>query len=155
LRLVTASRVSGNRAEDGVIEDGVGDQTAGIVSFAVGRQLQWVAGTAIDRAVAFGVTLELGCVKRLDVPSMILIEVREAVVEVYVRTDIVRDAELEGADSGVCDVDGAVRRSPRLGSPAPLWSSEVGRFEGVGILVLWNVREVGSDIGSVTSGVIN
>lgn len=112
MRLVTASRISGNRAEDGVIEDGVGDQAAGIVSFAVWCQLQRVASTAIDRAVAFGVTPELACVKRPDVSSMILIEVREAVVEVYVGTDIVRDAELEGADSGVCDIDGAVRRSP-------------------------------------------
>ena len=123
--VVTACSIDRDGTEDSIVENGVGNQTAGVICFSVGCQFQRITGAAVDCAVALGIAFELIGVKRLDVSSVVLIEIREFIVEVYVRSDVVWNAELKSADSCVCDVDCAVRRSSRFCPPAPLWPGEV------------------------------
>ena len=72
--------IDSDRTEDGVIEDGVGDQSAGVVSFVVRSQLQWIASAAVYRIVTLGLTFQLIGVQRLDVSSVVLVEVCKPVV---------------------------------------------------------------------------
>ena len=73
--------VQGKWASDGVIEQRVGNQTTGIVSFSIRRELDWIAGAATDCAIGDEGSIQLASIERLDVSSVILIEVGEFVVE--------------------------------------------------------------------------
>ena len=123
--LVTAWWVDSDGAKDGVVEDGVGDQSAGVVSFSVVVQLQRIAGGTVYGAIALRIAFELIGVERLDISSVILVEVCKLVIEVHMWSNIIRNVELKSADSGLGDVDGAVWRFPRIGGYAPLWPGEV------------------------------
>lgn len=100
--------------ENGVVEDGVGNQAARVVCFAVWGESEGIAGAAIDAAIASSGTSELVGVERLDISSVVLIEAGEAVVEIDMGADVVGDAELERADGGVFNADGAIWRTDRL-----------------------------------------
>ena len=105
---VAARSIDRDRAEDGVVEDGVGDQTTWVECLSVRCQSQGIAGAATYCIIVLCIALELIGIEGLDVSSVVLIEVGEAVVQVNVRANIVRDTELKGADSGVGDVHGTV-----------------------------------------------
>lgn len=72
----SASRgVNSKWGVDGVIEDGVGNQTTGVVRLALVIQFDGVAGRATDGAVTKGLTFQLVGVKGLDISAVILVEV--------------------------------------------------------------------------------
>jgi hypothetical protein len=105
-------------AEDGIVEDRVRNESAGIDSLAI-FQLERIAGAAVDGVIAESIATELRRVQRLDVSAVVLVEVREAIVEVDWRANVVRDRELQRTNRRIGDVDCAIRRPNRLNFSAP------------------------------------
>jgi len=88
---------------EGVVEHRVGNETTGIVWLAIDR----VQGPAVARInVAHGASgsFQLLNVHALNVTSVVLVEVGQAVVEQNGRLDVVGDLEAEDADAGVLDL---------------------------------------------------
>ena len=84
-----------------VVEDGIGDEAARIVRLVChGIKAQRITITAADAVVAAEVARKLRLVKRLDVSSMVLVKVGEAVVQKDVRAHVVRNQELQLANVG-------------------------------------------------------
>ena len=110
--------IDGSRAEEGVVEDGVGDQTTGVIGEAGAICLQWVASAATDGVVAQEMALELISVERLDISPVVLVEVGETVVEVDRRANVVWDVELQGTDGGP-NVDRTIGWSHHLHFSSP------------------------------------
>jgi len=101
-----ALRIEEDGTEEGVIEEGIGNEATGVICLVRdGVDAQRIAVAGPDAVVAPEVTAELGLVERLDVSSVVLIEVCEAVVQKDVRADIVGNVEAQLAN--VCD-DGSL-----------------------------------------------
>lgn len=126
---LAAGGVHCDRGIQCIVKDGVGNQTAGVVRFAVVVQPQRIARTPLDGAIAQGIALELVCVQRLDVSPVILVEVGESVIEVDGGADVVGDRELKRADRSILNLD-AVRRVCSVQRLSPLRSHRaISRFE--------------------------
>ena len=102
-----------------------GDQATWVISLPTRIQFQRIASAAIYRSVALGPDLSLIGVERLDVSSVVLVEVRQFVVEIDMWSNVVRNIKLKGADRCSRDVDGAVWWSSRGCRPLPLRPGEV------------------------------
>lgn len=81
---VTVDHVKEDGGVEGVVEDGVGRETAWVIwlldaIFSDGRQRCAVA--VVDVVGGYGFSGQLICVEGLGVPSVILIEVCESIVE--------------------------------------------------------------------------
>lgn len=130
IRLVGAvaiPHVEKDRAGEGVVEQRVGNQAAGIVRRAAGVEPQRVAVGVMHGAVVKGIALELLVVEALHVAPVVLVEVGELVVEQHGRTHSLRDVKLQRAlldvsrhlDSVVRHVDGrALPHGRNLGGVA-------------------------------------
>lgn len=94
--------VEQDRAEKGVVEYGVCDKTArivGLASVTIDRQRRAVAAT--DATVVAKSARQLVLIVRLDISSVVLVKVCEAVVQEYVRSNVVGKIKLQLADSGL------------------------------------------------------
>lgn len=78
---------------EGIVKDGVGDQSTRVICLALVVVSQGVARAVVDGVVAKSLTFQLICVERLDISSMVLVEVRETVVEIDWRSNVIRDVE--------------------------------------------------------------
>jgi len=101
-----------------VVEHGVGDEAAGVVRLAcLGVYVQRRAVARAEVAGTAGITLELLDIDGLDVAAVVLVEVREAVVEQDWRLDVFRDVEAE--DAHVCLLHDAGFEGVVFASPTP------------------------------------
>ena len=143
INIAAVGWIQGKWASDSVIEQRVGYQTTGIVSFSIRRQLDWIAGAATDCAIGDVLSIQLASVERLDISSVILIEAGELVVEENRRTDIVRDVELQCTDANVFLCHAKLRRVVAK-VIFPLWWLSALGLEGRGVLVAgYGVKGVG------------
>lgn len=119
-----------------VVEDGVCDQAAGVVwFFGGGVGDEGGAGVASPQgAQIHRIAAKLAFINGLDVASVVLVKVGEAVVEVHRRVERLGDVELEGADLGVEAVDAVADAFPARGLEG------AGVFEG-------GAHLVGGDVG--------
>jgi hypothetical protein len=85
-----------DRVIERIVKDGVRDETARIIRLS-GRRVgfDWITGAGADGIVVYRNSLELVGLERLDIASMILIEIREAVIEENRRVHILRDVEIQ------------------------------------------------------------
>lgn len=86
---------------DGIIEERIGNQTTRIKAFPSGWvNLEWIAITRRDCAVAPRLTHELILVVTLYIASVILVEICQAIVEQYRRSEIIGQSELQNTAIG-------------------------------------------------------
>lgn len=93
-----AGPVQRERRENRVVEHRVGDQAAGVVGFAVFAELQRVAIAAVDVLGGPLLAVQLRGVEGLYVAAVVLVEVRELVVEQDGRVQNIWNVELHLAD---------------------------------------------------------
>lgn len=99
---IGSGRVQQNRREESVVEDGVGNETAWVVSLAgFAIDCQWRTVAVADAAVVAHSTHQLGLIERLDVSSVVLVEVCETVVKEDMGSNVIRKEELQLADGRV------------------------------------------------------
>lgn len=85
---------------------------------------------------------------------MVLVEVRQSVIQVDWGADIVRDGKLQRADWGVFDLD-TIRWPGGVQRLSPLWPDRaVGGLEGRGDLAVWDRLEFGG-CGGIAVGVVD
>jgi len=114
----TARGVGECQLAERVVEHGVGDETAGVVRLAcLGVYVQRRAVARAEVAGTTRITLELLDIDGFDVAAVVLVEVREAVVEEDRRLDVFRDVEAE--DAHVCLLHDAGFEGVVLASPTP------------------------------------
>lgn len=117
--LGVVARVQQAWRAEGVVEERVCDQTARIVCLTVFTKTQGVTVAVGDGVVINKVSFELILVERLDIATVVLVEVCELIVEEDGRGQVVRDVEAQGANGRV-DVDKAVMVGDCLVAGAPL-----------------------------------
>lgn len=103
-----------------VVEDGVGDQATGIVCFAVRVEAERVARAAANGVIVDGCSLQLIHIQRLDVATVVLVELCEAVVE----------EDGGGHLFGDLEFDGALADGPADGRREVIWVPDVGDLLG-------------------------
>lgn len=87
-----------DRVIEGIVEYGVRNEATRIIRLSRRRvSLNWIAGAVTDGVVVYRRTLELVRLERLDIPSMVLVEIREAVVKEDRRVHILGDVESQSA----------------------------------------------------------
>lgn len=93
------------RRVEGIVEFRVRNQTARIIRLSGSRiQLQRIAVAAVDGRVAAEIALHLRRILGLNISTVVLVEVGEAVVHEDGRADFVLNFELDGADGLVVGV---------------------------------------------------
>jgi hypothetical protein len=124
-----------------VVEHGIGNEAAGIVWLAARPELQRIAVSSIDGSAAYSLSLQLVKVERFDVPTVILIEIRQAIVEIDWGFDIVRYLERQNTD---VRLQGGPIRCPRpvALSLAPLRLCDGGSFESVRYFVVRYISQI-------------
>jgi hypothetical protein len=107
-RIISAGlgRVREHGAGEGIVEHGVGDQSAGIIRLAA-LTIQGSAVRVLNVAVRSLVALELVGIEGEDISAMVLVEVGEVVVEENRRAHLLWNGELE-MTSRVRDADTVV-----------------------------------------------
>lgn len=134
LRLVAlpTRRVAQLRARKGVVEHGVGDQTTGEVRLVlVFIHLKRVATGSVELAVCLRIALELFGIERVDITTVVLVEVGHVVVEQDGGPHVLGDVEAQVAAVGG-DVGAGVREGGldfAVDGPAGVDGLVVG-FEG-------------------------
>lgn len=99
--VVGARGVECDGAEESVVEERVGNETTWVDSLAGFRvDLEWITIAAGDGGVAAEIAHQLVLIVRLDVSSMVLVEVGELIVEEDGRANVVGNVELQHADVG-------------------------------------------------------
>lgn len=91
---------------EGVVEHGVGHHAARVddLSSSSGVEIQWLAGRAVNDILGYGIAQELLGVERINVATMVLVEVVEVVVEADGRREFLGNRERDNADiSWGCD----------------------------------------------------
>lgn len=86
-------RVEQDRREESVVEYAVGYETTWVVRLPVIRHLQRIAVASFDSIVIQSLTIQLILIIRLHISSVILVEVRELVIEQYRRLQRIRLTE--------------------------------------------------------------
>lgn len=111
-------RVRQHRAGEGIVEHGVGDQTAGIIRLAA-LAIQRSAVRVMNVVVRSLVALELVGVEGEDISAMVLVEVGQVVVEENRRAHLLWNGELEMA-SRVRDADAVIELNGNVALLGPL-----------------------------------
>ena len=73
--------IQSHRRSDRVIEQRVGNEAARVICLPVRGQLQRIASTRGDRAIAYELSIQLVSIQRFDISAVVLVEIGQAVVE--------------------------------------------------------------------------
>ena len=100
VRFCTVGGIQSHRRTDRVIEQRVGNEAARVICLPIRGQLQRIASTRGDRAIAYELSIQLVGIQRLDISAVVLVEIGQAVVEENRWPNVIWNIEYQGADGG-------------------------------------------------------
>ena len=138
------ARLDLNGTREGIVEDGVRNQTARVIRFPVRAvRGQRVAISTLNRAGGNRMAQQLICIQRLDVSTMVLVEVRKTVVEQHRRVEVCLNIESKIASHRRGLSSPGIFGGGILTSPLRWDDAAVGGFERTRYQVGGHVFEAG------------
>ena len=138
---VLSGDIEQGRTGEGIVEDRIGDQSAGIIWETGPVQSQGVTAPGPDRRLGHEFPLELVLIERLHVPSMVLIEVGETIVQEHRRAHGGGDVEFERAELGLV-IHPSIVDLGDVGLPSSwVHPAAIGDLEGTLDLARWDRRK--------------
>jgi len=118
------SGIQSHRGFDRVIEQRVGNEAARVICLPIRGQLQRIARTRGDGAVAYELSVQLVGIQRLDISAVVLVEIGQAVVEENRWPNVIWNVEQQGADGSIVLLDSIGRNFVAFPNH-PSWSRSI------------------------------
>ena len=99
------SGIQSHGGADRVVEQRVGNEAARVICLPIRGQLQRIASTRGDRAIAYELSIQLVGIQRLDISAVVLVEIGQAVVEENRWPNVIWNIEYQGADGSIVLLD--------------------------------------------------